>query len=88
MLASTELDLISDADMIMPTKTPLPYSISVHANQISALTDASFFKIKLEQLTILPNNQQLRNESRENIEIKFGVGGPNFHSDRILYDAS
>ena len=49
MLASTELDLISDADMILPTKhTNLPYSISVHANQIfPALTDADFLQNQL-----------------------------------------
>ena len=87
MLASTELDLISDADMIMPTKhTTLPYSISVHANQIfPALTDAEFLQNQIGTIDNTAHEQlkQLRNESRENIEIKFEVGGPIiFHSDR------
>ena len=87
MLASTELDLISDADMILPTKhTNLPYSISVHANQIfPALTDADFLQNQIGSIDNTAHEQlkQLRNESHEKVEIKFEVGSPIiFHSDR------
>ena len=87
LLASTELDLLSDADMIIPTKhSTLPYSVTVHANQIfPALTDADFFQNQIGKIDNFAHKQlkQLRNENSEIIEVKFEVGGPIiFHSDR------
>jgi hypothetical protein len=87
LLASTELDLLSDADMIIPTKhSTLPYSVTVHANQIfPALIDADFFQNQIGKIDNFAHKQlkQLRNENSEIIEVKFEVGGPIiFHSDR------
>jgi hypothetical protein len=87
VLASTELDLISDADMIIPTShTNLEYSITAHANMIfPVLDDALFLKNHIGEIDdfALEQIKNLRKESKQLVEIRFEVGNEIiFHSDR------
>jgi hypothetical protein len=87
LLASTEMDLISNADIIIPmTNSDLEYSITVHANMIfPVLHDALFIKDIVGEIdeVALSQIEKLRGENANQVEITFELGNEIiFHSDR------